>query len=595
MIKIFLEDLKKKRKEIIPLNPKRSSNLITRNNLKILTSNNDTDEDDQSYKQIKTSFVSFPDLYNISLKNKRKLNDSMNTKTVYSVRRRIMFTDINYPVTLEDDELGKSLQKQIFFKKPPKAINIIEELDNEDIMMKYIPKNNYEIFHEHYKFKDKDNYEEIINFFIEHIENYHLSSIDNKSTFYKLKKYGIDKIDLNFKSLSVIISKDGNIIYEFTLPLNLIPFYYSLNSKDFILFITRIMKIIDNKIIFDKTLIEENVKHIIQNKVLFNKDSSFFDNKLLKLKYPLIFNNEEYEFKILLPHIELIKKDSLKIIKNAGKGLIYYLLNNDFDNWGNISLCYLSSFKSFRQIIRQIYKNENDNELKIYDIDDLIEFESIYGNINSEEDSEKNLYFLCEIQKNDSKTIIFFRLYFYKIEIICGGKEYKYELNYHDIKELFSLQKIYDLEDIIHKCMITDLNYKNLYFSLDLVKGYSTNDNFFYPEKDRISTIFIKKPRVHWNEFSKEFNLETYELNDDLIEYLINNPLNSFSSFFYKNQFDILNEIEIQKNKKKIQLRSMNSMKINEKESPKQLKKDKKTLTRKQTITNKTKKINIPD
>ena len=224
------------------------------------------------------------------------------------------------------------------------------------------------------------------------------------------------------------------------------------------------MKIIDNKIIFDKTLIEENVKHIIQKKVLFNKDSSFFDNKLLKLKYPLIFNNEEYEFKILLPHIELIKKDSLKIIKNAGKGLIYYLLNNDFDNWGNISLCYLSSFKRFREIIRQIYKNENDNELKIYDIDDLIGFKSIYGNSNSEEDLEKNLYFLCEIQKNDSKTIIFFRLYFYKIEIICGGKEYKYELNYHDIKELFSLQKIYNLEDIIHKCMITDLNYKNLFY-----------------------------------------------------------------------------------------------------------------------------------
>lgn len=39
----------------------------------------------------------------------------------------------------------------------------------------------------------------------------------------------------------------------------------------------------------------------------------------------------------------------------------------------------------------------------------------------------------------------------------------------------------------------------------------------------------------------------------------------------------------------------MNSMKINEKESPKQLKKDKKTIARKQTITNKTKTINIPD
>ena len=90
--------------------------------------------------------------------------------------------------------------------------------------------------------------------------------------------------------------------YEFSLPLNIIPFFYSINYKDFIFFITKLISISDNKIIFNSDLIERSIKEIINKKLLFNKNSIFFETDK-NLKYYLLFNDELYEFEILYPYI----------------------------------------------------------------------------------------------------------------------------------------------------------------------------------------------------------------------------------------------------------------------------------------------------
>ena len=176
--------------------------------------------------------------------------------------------------------------------------------------------------------------------------------------------------------------------------------------------------------------------------------------------------------------------------------------------------------------------------MKVYNIDNLILSNTIYSKFKINDKSEKYFYFLSQFPNKDSNKIVFFRLYFYKVKVICGGKEYTYEMSYNDMKKLYLLQKEYNLDDIINKCLITDIKNEKVYFSLDLIKGHDINQNFFQHEK--IHTILIKSPRIHWFENihserlnSNEIITETYIFNNELIESLINNPLHSFPFIFF--------------------------------------------------------------
>jgi hypothetical protein len=132
MINGFLNEIKKRReKENLDLY--KSLNENSRNNIKLHISR--YEEQESNYKPIPTSYIKFGDLYKIYFKNIRKKsrNKKKKNKTIIKdtidtdVRRRIMFTDSNYPISLRDDELGKGLEEQIFFKIISKPINIIEE------------------------------------------------------------------------------------------------------------------------------------------------------------------------------------------------------------------------------------------------------------------------------------------------------------------------------------------------------------------------------------------------------------------------------------------------------------------------------------
>ena len=602
MIKGFLEEIKKSQesKNLYKINRKNE------NNYKLFYSTGFNKINEEKANNLTKNYIKFSELYKTSFKNKRRKNNfSISTKLIDSnMRRRIMFTDSTYPLTLRDEELGKSLETQIFYKKVNKKFLIIEELDNEDTMMKFLPKKYSNVFEEIFKYKDRNQYIEIINLYKDSINNYQYSSIDSKNTFYILKKYGTENIFLYLKSLIVKISKNDNVFYEFALPLNIIPFFYSINSKEFVFFMTKIMKINDDKIEFEKDSIEILIKEISKNNELFNKDSSFYDNNLKHIRYPLIFNNEEYDFEILLPQIELVKEGSIKIIKKIGKGLIHHLFIHNFDNWGNICLCYLSSFKNFRNIVNLIYRNDNnkDKKLEIIDVDNLIDYNSTYTNqyINNP-GIKKKIYFLCQYVNEENNRFIFFRLYFYRIEISCKGKDYKFELTYNDMKKLFKLQKKYNLNDIINKCIITNYNNDKLDFSLDLIKEYNINENFFHPENNIKTSIYIKKPRMHWNELINEFDsklivTETFELTDDLIKEL-NNSLINFPLIFSQTFNHIFQDIEKNSKDKRKVLRTMKTVKLKKgkENSSTYLRKNLKVLIRKPTLIGKSKTININD
>ena len=276
MIKGFLEEIKKQEESKNLYKTNRNQH----NNFKLFYSTGFNKKDEEKANNLTKNYIKFSELYKTSFKNKRRTNNfSVSTKLIDSnMRRRIMFTDSNYPITLRDEELGKSLETQIFFKKIHKRVLIIEELDNEDSMMKFLPKKYSNIFEEIFKFEDKTQYFKIIDLYNDCINNYQYSSIDSKSTFYILKKYGTENIFLYLKSLIVKISKNGNLFYEFALPLNIIPFFYSINSKEFVFFITKLMKITNDKIEFEKDSLETLIKEISKNNVLFNKDSSFYKN-----------------------------------------------------------------------------------------------------------------------------------------------------------------------------------------------------------------------------------------------------------------------------------------------------------------------------
>ena len=206
MIKKILEELRiKNNKTLISfdIKNKKKNDILT-----ISTRINNNNSKDEKNETLKFSF-----LYKRSLK-KKKINLKLKTigsftkKINSEITRRITFTNSDYPSSFKEFDLGFSLENQMYFKRINQPLNIIEQLDNEDIMMKFLPKNSFIIFQENYKFENLNNYKEMIDFFIENIENYHFSSINNKYTFYNLKKFGKEKIDLYLKSLTIKISKN---------------------------------------------------------------------------------------------------------------------------------------------------------------------------------------------------------------------------------------------------------------------------------------------------------------------------------------------------------------------------------------------------
>ena len=560
--------------------------------------NYDYEYDNDFEKMYQTTFRN-----NINHKNESHLPSiKINNFIKQEVKRRILFTDINYPLKLKYPKQNPlSLSSNVISLKKNKKY-IIEYLDNEDIMMNYLKKEDYIIFTKQFKYESGN--EKLLKI----INNLNKKVINND------KKEFIKTFDFNLKNLSKIslsifpikIKIENNQTKEkikLALPLNIIPFFYSVSYDIFILFISKLLVINNLKINdfnLDYNSINFYIKEICENLNLFDQNSNLFYYKSQKKHcYPLYLIDLEFELTIIPPILE-IKKENLKFSKIIDKGLLIHLFMNDFENWNIFSLCYLSSFKIFRKYCNKLFYNSlNNQKPQKFKIDKLLLNYSNHFHVHKEKYNIKDnkFKFLMKLFIEKSYKIVFINFYSYIIEIIYKNKNNIFNISFEQMNKLVELKKYFNIQDIINKCiLINNKNSDNLNFSFDLIKNLKFKDitsDFFYPLEEEKNSNFIKinilNPRFEWKDImlSKSTSnvkiLETfnYVISDELLIKLINNPFLKWSKIFLEYSDDIQIQINKKYNRRSLLFKTMKTIVFNGKKNSGNFEEDIKLLTNK--------------
>ena len=571
----------------------------------------------QQYYTTKTSMNydyeydnNFENLYQTTLRNNINHRNESNLPSIHinnyikqEVKRRILFTDINYPLKLKYPKQNPlSLSSNVISLKKNKKY-IIEYLDNEDIMMNYLKKEDYIIFTKQFKYEtDKEKAINIINNLKKKIINN-----DNKKEFIKTFVFNLNnfsKIILNIHPLKIkILNPQTKEKIILTLPLNIIPFFYSVSYDIFILFISKLL-VIDNLKInefnLDTDLIKLYIKEICSNLNLFDKNSNLFYYKSQKKHcYPLYLIDSEFELNIIPPILE-IKRENLKFSKIIDKGLLIHLFMNDFENWNVLSLCYLSSFKIFRKYCNKLFSCSLKNQKpQTYKIDKLLLKYSNHFFTEKEKYNIKdnNFKFLIKLFIEKSYKIVFINFYSYIIEIIYKNKNNIFNISFEQMNKLVELKEFFNIQDIINKCILINDKYSDdINFSFDLIKNLKFKDitnDFFYPLEEEKNSDLIKinvlNPRFEWkdimlsNSSSNVKILETfnYVIGDKLLIKLINNPFLKWSKIFLEYSDDIQNQINKKYNRRSLLFKTMKTIVFNGKKKSGNIEEDIKIFTNK--------------
>ena len=448
----------------------------------------------------------------------QNINDSNSNRYTISseieVRKKILFTDSDYPLSINNTEenFGLNTTKSFYFPLSEVNKNIIEYINNTEAMANFLPNYYHRIIEERFEYKNYNNYFRIMNILNDKITNYEDSNISSLTKGFKLKKYEKENIFLTLKSIKLkIINQKINDKIEFYLPFNLLPFYYAFSIDIFIIFLSMIIEITDdNKIKVKKEEIKKVEIQIGKSLDLFKENCLFFNHKSQEIKkFPFLYNKTIYLFEIIPPKFELRKNKGAKIIKNAGKGLLIYLIENDFFNWYNYALCYLSSIKSFREqvnFIFQLKKNVNIINIDKYKIN----FSFCYEKKNYIDyiNNKKEFAFLIQLKYDNQDKIYLLHFYCYIIEIHFDTIIRNFHLTFYQMKLLFNLiQKGYNPKEIIYKCLIINEKENDFTFSIELLKDFDVQkfDNFFYKSKNNDILnklkIIIHSPKIEYSQF----------------------------------------------------------------------------------------------
>lgn len=462
------------------------------------------------------------------------------------IRRKMLFSDSDCPLSINDsnnDLFRFSMTNSAnFLLNNNLMINlnynsIIEELDDEKKMIKYLPNDAFYVLNDVFTFQHKSLY----NFIINKLQD-KLNYVDlKKNNFHLTKKFITgknkkDEIILNLNSFCIkFLNYENKEVQRLYLPFDIIPFYYAFSYDNFMYFLSKILDVNSNEN-FTK-LKTETINNIINDFLnldteIFNSDSNFFSNKSQEIKsFPFLKNNTQLKIQIIPPLIELIKNNNIFIYKIAGKGLLIYLLKINFNNWDIPCLCYLSSFKIFRQSISNLFYKECNYKKTILDID--LEYNH---NILRKTKNKKFFYQFL----NDS--IYFFNLTSYIIDINVNDNSNIFQTSLLEFKILYKLSKKYNIKDIIYKCSFINNKTKKALFSLDLLNGIEINqlDNFFYKfDEDNKNHIQIKisNPSLQWSQLIKKSNpnqiiKHTLILKDEFLDELAEFNLFDWYKFF---------------------------------------------------------------
>ena len=482
-------------------------------------------------------------------------NSSSNFKsTEIKVRRKILFSDSSYPLSINDSDnelirFSMTNSASFFLNKSKSNNNIIEELDDEIKMMKFLPKDASYILNDNFKFHNKESYFIInkLKYLIHHHEN---SNNENKlNKIFSIGRNKKENITLNLYSFCIkILDLENKEIQTLYIPFNIINLFYAISYEYFILFLTQILEINPN----DNLLkIKTNLNDIIHdfsnmdNIELFDFNSNFFSNNSQIINsFSFLKKDKELKLEIIPPKIELIK-NNIFIYKIAGKGLLLYLYKNNFQKWEIPTLCYLSSFKIFRQSISKLFYKLNNFENIILNIDDENRNNLTMRN-NNKKINQKNFFYQLN---NNGINFITFTSYIIGIKI--DDNENIFQISFIDFKNLYKLSKKYNIKDIIYKCSLINEKKKTAFFSLDLLNGIKINnlDNFFYKFEENNNKkiqINIKQPTLHWKEYNKniinKIVLYSVNLEEKILDDLVKINIIEWNHFFCS-KYEIINKI----------------------------------------------------
>ncbi len=483
-------------------------------------------------------------------------NSLSNIKSIeINVRRKMLFSDSNYPLSINDSDnelirFSMTNSSSFFLKKSKSNNNIIEELDDEIKMMKFLPKDGYYILNDNFKFRNRENYSFInkLKSLFENNPNYNNEYKMNKS--FSIGRKNKENITLNLYSFCIkILDLDNKEIQKLYLPFNIINLYYAISYDNFLVFLSQILEVNPNDNLLKIQI--NNLKDIIHdftninNLSLFDFDSNFFSNTPQIINsFSFLKKNIELKLEIIPPKIELIK-NNIVIYKVAGKGLLLYLLQNNFQKWEIPCLCFLSSFKIFRQSISKLFYKYNNFENIILDIDSENR-KNLKINNQDKKINQKHFFF----QMNNNR-IVFITFLSYVIEIKIDNNDNIFKISFIDFKTLYKLSKKFNIKDIIYKCSLINEKNKTAIFSLDLLNGIKINnlDNFFYnfnENNNKKIQINIKHPSLHWKEYNKDDRnkivLNSVILEEKFLDDLVKINIIEWNNFFCS-KYEFINKI----------------------------------------------------
>ena len=463
-----------------------------RNSKNLCTIERYTSMDKNNFFSNKKTYYNFGEIYNKSLKriykkrirnklpNLMSISNSTNS-IIQKIRRHVLFTQDNYPYSLNDNEYGyktlKSKEKKDILKENK---CILEQIDNEEYMSKIKCMFNEELMNkENISFTEKIHFKNICNMLIKKI---HFNKLEHNSSmikeFYVKRDYKIylaGKLSINSVQIRIVNTQNG-LSKSIPLPFIIIPFYLSLPRNIFYFFISKILsvsnngkelKIDDCNIIADTKKFEKFFRLISFNHSLFDSNSILFDEKKLEKEIFYLFKDDNtFSLTIIPPYIELSKnEEKIKITKIISKGLWLALFQDNFKDWELMCLTYLYCFQAFRQIQYSTIKFHS-NKTIILDIDD--KFSKNTYNPTIKEIDKKISFFIC----NKDNNFLFMILFFYSLDQIYVNHQYKLFLTLEQTKILLNLNKENNnLLYVLYKCSLENEQHKGINFNFSLIKA----------------------------------------------------------------------------------------------------------------------------
>ena len=451
--------------------------------------------------------------FNNDLPSINSMASSSNNIIKY-IRRHVLLTGDDYPYSLTDKDCyrNKLYEKEIASPLKRKKC-ILEEIDNENYMMKIKSMFNEEIINkEKLDFNDKKLYLKKINELKKQI-----SSFKSDKEIILTKKYegniNYNKYilgELSIKSIGIKIHNIAkNLEKILYLPYSIIPFYLSVSQNIFNYFIYKILilfensqKLTDNfsKISIDEFQILKNLNDFASCYEIFNNYSYLFDDyKISENSYYYFCYDEIFILTIIPPNIELTKNDGkIKINKFASKGLLLELFGNNHKYWDLMCFCYLYSFQIFRKLQLSSIKRYSDKIINL-NIDQEIKGNTKNGELIKQNDKKLH-FFTCNKTNDGEYCCLFLTLCLFSIsEFYLDCQEKKSFLTLEESKLILNLQlKNNNLFNILYKCSkVKELN-KGIKLNLALlntIKNAQLNNYFKnnLPNNNRRKSIIDKK------------------------------------------------------------------------------------------------------